>query len=439
MVYMSIIPITEDQKQKLVELSQSAPELIIHRARLILAYAEGKPTLQAAMQAGISRGRARFWKRQFLSRGMSIFNLDSKVEVSGEKPHRPSDTLGEEVMEESVSTQAVEVTTSNLEEFPYPKPQKSIGVKPEDSLAEAGRKIWLYHFAIMLSHEQGTLLGEDIEELHDMRVATRRMRSAFDIFGPAFDAKIMKRYLKGLRGIGRALGQVRDMDVLLENALIYQGKMEEHTRPGLDALLVSWNQMIDKKRSKLSKHLHSGAYQHFKQDFNKFLQAPIDDKDTSIPGDGITSRIRDIVPVLVYSRYAAVRAYEAILPTASVTQLHALRIEFKRFRYALEYFKEILGENTSKAINELKKYQDHLGEFHDADVACNLVRGFLKSWEENQIQTPIPERVNPEPIVTYLAYLHAERYRLMMAFPELWRNFSRTEFRQSLAQAISLL
>jgi CHAD domain-containing protein len=122
-----------------------------------------------------------------------------------------------------------------------------------------------------------------------------------------------------------------------------------------------------------------------------------------------------------------------------VNQLHALRIEFKKFRYTLEHFKEILGDSANKSINELKKYQDHLGELHDADVACQLVRNFLKDWDENQSLLPMPQRKNPEPIVTYLAYLHAERYRLMVSFPDLWKNFNRPEFRQNLAQAISKL
>ena len=439
MVCMSSIQLSEDQKQKLVELSQSAPELLIHRARLILAYGEGKPTMQAAIEAGISRGRARYWKRQFLSKGMGIFKLDSEEKVLGEESFQLITSPTSESVAENRSEQMVDDNTRVQKEIPYPEVPKKIGVQADDSLAETGRKIWLYHFAIMLSHEQGTLLGEEIEELHDMRVATRRMRSAFDIFGPAFNPKIMKRYLKGLRSIGRVLGQVRDMDVILEKGLIYQGKLEEQDRQGLDPLLIAWKQTIDMERVKLIKHLQSEAYQHFKQDFNRFLQPPIVVNNSTNPGNETISRIRDIVPILVYSRYAAVRAYEAILPTASISQLHALRIEFKKFRYALEYFKEILNESATKTINEIKQYQDHLGEFHDADVACQLVRGFLKKWEENQIRSPIQERINPEPIVTYLAYLHAERYRLMITFPELWQNFNRTEFRQNLAIAISVL
>ncbi len=146
---------------------------------------------------------------------------------------------------------------SESKKIPYPLPQNSVGVKAEDSLAEAGRKIWLYHFAIMVSHEQGTLLGEDIEELHDMRVATRRMRSAFDIFSPAFNPKIMKRYLKGLRKIGRVLGQVRDMDVILQNGMIYQQQLNESDRTGIDPLLAEWKRVIETERIMLIKHLQS--------------------------------------------------------------------------------------------------------------------------------------------------------------------------------------
>jgi len=436
---MPIISLTDEEKQKLIVLAQTAPELLIHRARLILAYAEGKPTMQASMEAGISRGRARFWKREFLSKGMDIFHLDDSIVTAGEELTQSINITTEGLIVEPASVDLLDGESTILTEIPFPKPLQSIGVSPDDTLAKAGKKVWLYHFALMLSHEEGTLLGENVEELHDMRVASRRMRSAYDIFGPAFDPKIMKRHLKGLRSIGRVLGQVRDMDVILENAITYQMKMKENVQSGLEPILFEWKQTIDTQRLKMIKHMQSQTYHNFKYNFNIFLQAPEKIKTPVIQHEGANSRVRDTVPVLVYSRYAAVRAYESILPTASITQLHALRIEFKKFRYTLEYFREILGEGASQAISDLKQMQDHLGELHDADVACQLVRGFLKDWDEVQLQKPIHERLNPEPIVTYLAYLYGVRYRLISAFPELWNNFSHTEFRQKIAQAISLL
>ena len=53
---------------------------------------------------------------------------------------------------------------------------------------EAARKTLLFHFERMLKHEPGTREGEDAEELHDMRVATRRMRAALRVFDGYIDA-----------------------------------------------------------------------------------------------------------------------------------------------------------------------------------------------------------------------------------------------------------
>jgi CHAD domain-containing protein len=436
---MPITTLSDEERQQLVELSQTGPDLLSHRARLILAYAEGKPTIQAATDAGISRGRARFWKRQFLAKGMGIFNLDVDTTVIPEEPVELANLPQYNLDEGPVVVGTMEEGPAIISDIPYQQPRETIGIYPDDNLAMAGKKVWSFYFAVMLFHEAGTLLGEDIEELHDMRVATRRMRSAFDIFSSAFNPKIMKRHLKGLRTIGRVLGQVRDMDVILANAVDYQRKLKETQRPGLEPLLFNWQATIDQHRIKMLKHLQSAQYHNFKNNFNLFIQTPEQLNSQLDQHDGRNLLLRDAVPVLVYSRFAAVRAYEGILPTASVTQLHALRIEFKKFRYTLEYFKEILGEGADQAISEIKQLQDCLGELHDADVACQLVGGFLKQWDKDQSRKPIAERLNPEPIVTYLAYLNAERFRLTASFPELWKKFNRVDFRQMIAQAISLL
>jgi CHAD domain-containing protein len=436
---MSNIQLTNEQVEILTNLSRSFPEGLLRRARLILAYAEGVPTMLAASNAGISRSRARYWKRQFLLRGMEIFGLKVDNWNSGIQSIVQTEHPGELQDFTTDDTQEEVGITIHDGSIPYPTVQKTIGLNLDDYLAEAGKKIWLFHFAIMLSHEQGALLGEDSEELHDMRVATRRMRTAFEIFTPAFDEKTMQQFRTGLQRVGRALGAVRDMDVILDNGINYQMKIDEANRPYLDPLLNSWKQSIETKRLKLTKQLHSEKYERFKREFNYFLQTSSGKVDKEKIGNGANSRIRDLVPVLIYSRYAAVREYESILPKASISDLHALRIEFKKLRYILEYFKEILGEEAGKAINEIKQYQDHLGELHDADVGCQLVSDFLENWEDNQTSLPIQDRLNPEPIVTYLATLHAERYRKVTTFYKRWQYFNRVEFRQSLAQAISVL
>jgi len=149
--------------------------------------------------------------------------------------------------------------------------------------------------------------------------------------------------------------------------------------------------------------------------------------------------VRFLAPTLIYTRLASVMAFDSILTTASYAQLHALRIEFKKFRYTLEFFREVLGAESQAIINEIKKLQDHLGELNDANVACQIITRFLKKWDKRQIVFPLQERLSPEPVVNYLAYRYAERYQLMITFSEKWQQFTNTELRQSLAKAIAFL
>lgn len=311
------------------------------------------------------------------------------------------------------------------------------GIEPEDDLSEAGRKVMGYHFAQMILHEAGTRLGSDIEELHDMRVATRRMRAAFEVFGDAFDRKAVKVHLKGLRATGRALGRVRDLDVFMEKARQYLETLPQEQRRGLEPLLTLWEAERLADRTQMLQYLNSEDYANFKRKFLDFVTTPgAGAKPTS---EKDAHQVQHIAPVLIYSRLGAVRAYGAILESASIEQLHALRIEFKKLRYTLEYFSEVLGNETKGLIADIKNLQDHLGDLNDADVACSILRQFLDEWESRQVHLPISERENPEPVVAYLANKHAERYFLTTTFQDVWQGFDQPEMRSNIASAVSVL
>jgi len=448
------ILLQESERQQLENLaSQSDDEALSRRARLLLLYDEGLLTLQAAAGAGFSRGRARHWKRQFKARGMRIFSRDQsepalaeagqRVEVdeplptSAEEPAPEPIELTSEV-DEPIAPETPEVMdlaqfAAAARELPGP------GVLPDDPLAEAGRKVWRYHFAQMLLHEDGTRLGEDIEELHDMRVATRRMRAAFDVFSNAFTDKALRRHLKGLRLTGRTLGKVRDLDVFIDKARRYQSSLGEEQSHSLDPLLAAWEGERELARDEMVAYLNSHRYDKFKDRFYTFL---------STPGAGALPRsqelpmpylVREAAPVLIYDRLGAVRAYDAILPQASLEQFHALRIEFKKLRYTLEYFREVLGNEAKEVINEIKTLQDHLGDLNDANVAADILRDFLARWDSLQAGKPVTERQGPEPILAYLSYQYAERQHLMLSFKTAWKQFNRPALRRSLAKAVAVL
>lgn len=323
--------------------------------------------------------------------------------------------------------------------LPFPQPAETIGIEPGDSLAEAGRKVMRFQFAQVLRWEEGTRLGEDVEALHDMRVATRRLRAAFEVFKDAFEPGALKPYLKGLRATGRSLGAVRDLDVLMEKANLYLDTLREKQRSGLDPLLLAWGQQRDTARDQMLAFLDSPDYHIFKRKFNVFVNTP-GAGARSLPIDQPTpSLVNQLAPVLIYSRLAAVRSFDPYLADAPVERLHALRIEFKKLRYTVEYFREVLGSEAVQVINDLKGIQDHLGDLNDADVATQLLRQFIDSWEPQQMLLPIDERQNPEVILKYMAFRHTERHRLMVTFHEAWTYINRTEFRKNLSRAVAVL
>jgi CHAD domain-containing protein len=336
--------------------------------------------------------------------------------------------------------QVLEPAEAAIRLMPFPKPAEHIGLTRDDTLAEAGRKVMRFHFAEMLRYEEGTRTGEDIEDLHHMRVATRRLRAGFEVFNSAFEAGTLKLHLKGLRATGRALGTVRDLDVFMEKAERYLRSLPEGQEHDLDPLLETWHAQRDTARMAMLAWMNSAEYAAFKRNFNIFLNTPGAGARPLPVGQPVPHRVNELAPVLIFTRLAAVRAYEPFLHDAPVETLHALRIEFKKLRYTFEYFQEALGKQAAEVIDAIKKLQDHLGDLNDADVAVALLRQFSNEWEARQAELPIHERRSIDGVINYQAARHAERHELMLAFEAAWQeNFHHAAFRRSVAQAIAVL
>lgn len=330
---------------------------------------------------------------------------------------------------------------------PDTKPPKRPGLQPDDTMAEAARKTLWLHFRRMLYHEPGTRQGDDIEELHDMRVATRRMRAAVSVFGDHLDPDQIGRFLKGLKGTGRTLGAVRDMDVFGEKMQAYLDSLPEDHEHDLDPLLAAWEAERERARKRLLKYLDSKRYARFKKKFGQFLQTP---GAGALPaftenGDPIPHRLRHVAPVAIYERLAEVRAYDEWVrgPDVPLERLHQLRIAIKRLRYTLEFFAEALGPDAAAVIDECKALQDHLGDLQDAAVASDLLREFLASgvWGQGtgKGKSRTAESVVAPGVADYLAAKLREIEQLVEEFPEVWARFQAADFSRNVAAAVSEL
>ena len=206
-----------------------------------------------------------------------------------------------------------------------------------------------------------------------MRVATRRQRAAWRVFGDAFDPKRTARHRKRLRFVAADLGAVRDLDVLIESIEAYQGLQPEAEAAALEPLVRSWRVRREAARAVLVRELDGERYRRWLDGYLAFVQA--EGQGVHAVGPTEPHRVRDTMPSRVWGAYQSLRAYEPVMRWADVTTLHDLRIAAKWLRYTLEFVREALGRDAGPVIEKVVALQDHLGWLHDADVAAGLARG----------------------------------------------------------------
>ena len=321
------------------------------------------------------------------------------------------------------------------------------GIVADDPMSEAGRKTFRFHYWRMVYNEPGTRLGTDIEALHDMRVATRRMRAALRVFGRFYQPKAVAPHRKGLKRTGRALGPVRDLDVFRAKIQAYLATLPESQQDSLDDFLVALEARRQTSRERMLAYLDSPKYQQFKVRFGEFVET---EGTGSLPtdldgGEPRPYRLCHVAPLVIYERLAAVRAYDewVSIPSPPLERLHALRIACKRLRYTLEYFREVLGPDTKSLIEEIVTIQDHLGDLQDAVVASDILNSYLEwgTWGHSsgspQAMPTAPKR-DPG-VEAYLAAKQAELQRLLESFPQIWQQMKGAEFSRKVAEVVSVL
>ena len=308
---------------------------------------------------------------------------------------------------------------------------KMAGVTVEDHIAEAGRKVMRFHLARMLAREAGTREGHVAQDLHAMRVATRRQRAAWRVFGASFRSKRTKRYRTGLREIAARLGAVRDLDVLLETADAYRADLPVTEQRALEPLLAGWRSHREDARVLLIRELDSDGYRRWVDDYRDFVRT----EGAGVLPVGPTQphRVRDTAASRIWTAYEQVRGYEAVLRWADVETLHELRIAGKWLRYTLEFVREALGEEATSLIARVTALQDHLGLMNDADVSASMARTFLVEHAGDM------SALESAAIGRYLVSREREVARLRRTVGAPWRGVAGVGFRRGLGRVVASL
>ncbi len=267
------------------------------------------------------------------------------------------------------------------------------------SVGETAYAVLRRNLASMLAHEAGSRLGDDIEDLHDMRVATRRLRAALDLFEGLLPDRA-QRLRDELGWLAGELGAVRDLDVQRERLEQWRAELPEDQGDALAELAGVLERERDVARRNLLAGLDSPRYEHIVTEFTSMLR--------SGPGQGSARLVRAaqarataVVPALILGRHrSAAKAARRARRTGVQADFHRLRIRCKRLRYALEFVSEIYDGKTRPFVKQVVGLQDCLGLMHDGQVAAERLH-FLATAENSGLS----------PAAVFAMGAVAERYR----------------------------
>jgi CHAD domain-containing protein len=215
----------------------------------------------------------------------------------------------------------------------------------------------------LLRHDPGVRLGLDAEDVHQARVATRRLRSDLRTFRPLLDQAWADALRDDLRWIGGELGRVRDAEVLRDRLRSAATTLPAADRRAALAIVGPLAAQVRSARRHLITGMDTDRYVDVIDHLVAAARAPLLTELSASPA-------RDVLPGLVRKPWRSLKT-GALAARGGVPdeQLHDLRIRAKRCRYAAEAAAAATGKNAAKFAREVAALQEVLGELHDAVVA----------------------------------------------------------------------
>lgn len=247
-----------------------------------------------------------------------------------------------------------------------PAPQRSriVPLAANEAPLEAFRRIALAGLEHLQGNLHGAITSNDPEFIHQMRVATRRLRAALRLFAPVLPAGLAEVLVPELRVLTSRLGHARDLDVLLaEIATPVMRALPDE--PRLAALAGAITDRQYSARAAAVRHLQSIAHGRLVLQATALLHRPPLRRPVE-QTFGLTESVGDFAAVRLRRLRKKVRGLAAAAAVDDAPSLHRLRIGIKRLRYALEFFMPLAtGKSLPRLLASLVQMQDELGQLND--------------------------------------------------------------------------
>ena len=223
-----------------------------------------------------------------------------------------------------------------------------------------------------------TFASFGLDEIHDLRVSSRRLREALSLFAPCYDEVMLKRCSGEVRKITRSLGTLRNLDESFLFFTSLTGKLEMQHRLALTPFLMSREAARAPHLAELARFLGEKRPDRFLNRHRRLLSCP---SLLNSPGG-----IDLFMPLREFAEIAMTERYEGLLPLIEPARCpeddaarHQLRIALKHYRYRFELFEPLADSRYDRVYRLIKQYQEHLGVLNDLTVFSDMVTGGLVS------------------------------------------------------------
>ncbi|CAH2601786.1 Adenylate cyclase [Rhodovastum atsumiense] len=292
-----------------------------------------------------------------------------------------------------------------------PVKQPDIRLEPDVTAAVAFRHIVATSLANLLANQPAALIGE-IEGIHHMRVAIRRLRAVLALFRPHLEPHAEARFTAELRRIGRVLGEARDWDVFCAETLVAAG---EDGVPAslLDLLRGPAEARRDEAHREVVAELNGPAFTSLVLGLAAWAE---DAATLAAPPsrEAMQLLMADLAPLLEarLARKALRRGRHIRGRTAE--ELHALRKSLKKLRYGIEFMAPLHRRKQVKAyLRGCKALQEQLGALNDGTMAVRMG----EELGEDRVAALAPA------IAALANWAQARRARALKHLPDGWNAF----------------
>jgi len=317
--------------------------------------------------------------------------------------------------------------------------------KLDESTCCFGTGVLLRHIQALQQEIDGVRMGKDIEYIHRMRVASRRLRSALPIFAGCFPSRKVIAWTREVRKITRALGVARDTDVQIDLVKgIISSLPAANLHDGLRRLILRQSQQRMKLQARVllavdeltGSGILTDMVDQFTTTLAQFPQALPNTR--SLYQLGLNSLTLRLDEFLAYEQY--------IYFPEKITELHAMRIASKKLRYEMEIFAPLYPEELKSFLQAIRKTQETLGNIHDCDVWAITLPQFMEKERQRILkfygsQSPFKRLI---PGIEYFQKnrieVRKQQYELFLLDWEKWKNGGLwEEFRGIVMHPISMV